>query len=186
MISEKTINTLELNKILNRLADYTSFSAGADLARELRPSVDMEEVKTWQRETQEARLLFENKHNVSMGGARDVRDASILAQRGVMIEPHVLLDIRTTLRRAGTLKKTLMRAMSQRWIWQKPFVKCSADQIVLVLGIHLMNSFLMLSIFQIPIAAYKLFKNWIAINFMVGLNLYSICWNDWVKQTTVS
>ncbi|HEX2620054.1 MAG TPA: hypothetical protein VHL11_07900, partial [Phototrophicaceae bacterium] len=80
MISEKTIHTLELHKILNRLADYTSFSAGADLARELRPSVDMDEVKTWQRETQEARALFENKHNVSMGGARDVRDVSILAQ----------------------------------------------------------------------------------------------------------
>ncbi|MBC8171747.1 MAG: endonuclease MutS2, partial [Anaerolineae bacterium] len=113
MISEKTIHTLELHKILDQLANHTSFSASADLARELRPSVDMDEVKTWQRETQEAHTLFENKVNVSLGGARDVRDVSMLAQRGVMIEPHVLLDIRMTLRRAAILKKTLGRLKYQ-------------------------------------------------------------------------
>jgi DNA mismatch repair protein MutS2 len=113
MISEKTVNVLELNKILNRLADYTSFSAGADLARELHPSIDVDEVKTWQRETQEARTLFENKTNISLGGARDVRDIAISAQRGVMIEAQTLLDIRSTLRRAGTLKRTLGRMKNQ-------------------------------------------------------------------------
>jgi DNA mismatch repair protein MutS2 len=113
MISEKTVKVLELNKILDQLANYTSFSAGADLARELHPSIDVDEVKTWQRETQEARALFENKTNVSLGGARDVRDVAISAQRGVMIEAQTLLDIRSTLRRGGTLKRTLGRMKSQ-------------------------------------------------------------------------
>jgi DNA mismatch repair protein MutS2 len=113
MISEKTVTVLELTKILTQLAHYTSFSAGGDLARELRPSIDVDEVKTWQRETHEARTLFENKTNVTLGGARDVRDVAIAAQRGVMIEAHTLLDIRTTLRRGGTLKRTLGRMKNQ-------------------------------------------------------------------------
>ncbi len=113
MISEKTIKTLELDKVLARLAKHTSFSAGADLARELVPSGDTEEVRTWQKETAEARLTFENQTNITLAGVRDVRDISISAQRGVVIEPSVLLDIRMTLRRATTLKRTLGRMSSQ-------------------------------------------------------------------------
>jgi len=113
MINEKSIRVLELNKVLNQLAQYTSFSAGADLARELQPSTDLEEARGWQKETTEARELFANKTNITLGGARDVRDVSIGAQRGMMIEAAVLLDIRTTLRRATSLRRTLGRMKHQ-------------------------------------------------------------------------
>ena len=109
MINEKSTVVLELHKILDRLAKETHFSAGADLAYELQPSVDLEEAQIWQRETAEARALYENKTNISLGGVRDVRDISISAQRGVLIEAHVLLDIRTTLKRGLTIKRTLGR-----------------------------------------------------------------------------
>ena len=108
-MNDKVIRVLELDKILNRLAGYTTFSAGADLARELYPSTDMEEARIWQQETAEARLMFANQFNASLGGARDVREQAILATRGIMIEASVLLDIRLTLRRATTLKRTLGR-----------------------------------------------------------------------------
>jgi DNA mismatch repair protein MutS2 len=108
-MNEKTVHILELNKILDRLADYTTFSASAELARELFPTTDLEEALTWQRETAEARLMFANQVNASVGGAHDVREAAMSATRGVMIEPSVFLDIRTTLRRATTLKRTLGR-----------------------------------------------------------------------------
>ena len=36
-MNEKSIQTLELNKVLEKLADYCTFSAGVDLARELFP-----------------------------------------------------------------------------------------------------------------------------------------------------
>lgn len=113
MISEKSIHTLELHKILDRLAKLTTFSAGAELARELMPSTDLTEAQTWQRETAEARELFENKTNISLGGVHDVRDISLAAQRGVIIEASTLLDIRTTLRRATTVKRMLGRMTSQ-------------------------------------------------------------------------
>ncbi len=108
-MNEKVIQTLELHKILDRLAQYTTFSAGADLARDLIPTVDLDEARNWQQETTEARLMFANQFHASLGGARDVREPALLADRGIMIEATVLLDIRLTLRRATTLKRTVGR-----------------------------------------------------------------------------
>ncbi len=109
MISEKTIVTLELHKILQELAGHTTFGAGAEFASELYPSTELEEVQLWQRETAEAVVLLEEHSNITLRGARDVREPVIRAQRGVIIEPSVLLDIRYTLRRGSTLKRSLGR-----------------------------------------------------------------------------
>jgi DNA mismatch repair protein MutS2 len=109
MISEKSTQTLELPKILEQLARHTTFSAGAQLARELFPTSDLDEARTWQKETAEARTLIENKVNVTLGGARDVRDAAMNATRGVLIDAQTMLDVRYTLRRATTIKRTLGR-----------------------------------------------------------------------------
>ncbi len=108
-MNEKTLYTLELHKVFDKLVEYCSFSAGADLARELFPSTDLEEARVWQRETAEARLLFANKQNLTLGGARDVRAAAVQATRGIIVEPQTLLDIRQTLRRATSLRRTLGR-----------------------------------------------------------------------------
>jgi DNA mismatch repair protein MutS2 len=123
-MNEKAIRVLELDKILNRLAAYTTFSAGADLARELFPTTDIAEARMWSQETAEARLMFANQFNASLGGARDVRDPVMLSQRGIMIEATVLLDIRLTLRRATTLKRTLGRMKGQY-----PLLAAIADQL---------------------------------------------------------
>ncbi len=109
MISEKSTQTLELPKILEQLTKHTTFSAGAELARALHPTTNLDQATTWQRETAEARALTENKVNFTLGGARDVREPAIQATRGIMIEAQVLLDIRQTLRRGTTVKRTVGR-----------------------------------------------------------------------------
>ncbi len=109
MISEKSTQTLELPKILDHLARHTSFSAGAELARQLHPTTNLDEAIAWQRETAEMRTLLANKVSFTLGGARDVRDAAMQATRGVMIEAQVMLDIRQTLRRGTTVKRTIGR-----------------------------------------------------------------------------
>ena len=109
MISEKTLAKLELHKILQDLRSYTTFGAGEEFAIELYPSTELEEVQLWQRETAEAVALLEERSNVTVRGARDVREPVIKALRGVVIEPSTLLDIRYTLRRGSTLKRTLGR-----------------------------------------------------------------------------
>ena len=109
MISEKTIATLELHKILQDVSNYTTFGAGEEFAIELYPSTELEEVQLWQRETAEAVALLEERSNITLRGARDVRDPVVRALRGVIVEPSTLLDIRYTLRRGSTLKRTLGR-----------------------------------------------------------------------------
>jgi DNA mismatch repair protein MutS2 len=113
MISEKAIHVLELTKILDRLAGHTTFSAGAELAHDLTPTTNLEDARTWQRETAEARTMFANQVNVSLGGARDVRDPAMGAMRGMLVEAQTHLDIRNTLRRATTLKRTIGRMKGQ-------------------------------------------------------------------------
>ena len=109
MISEKTLATLELHKILQELTSYTTFGAGEEFAIELFPSTELEEAQLWQRETAEAVALLEERSHITVRGARDVREPVIKAQRGVIVEPSILLDIRYTLRRGSTLKRTLGR-----------------------------------------------------------------------------
>jgi len=109
MISEKSLHTLELNKILDQVARHASFGAGAELVREALPTTNLEEARSWQRETAEALDMIRENTALNLAGARDVRAVAMNAQRGIVIEANVLLDIRYTMRRAGILQRTLER-----------------------------------------------------------------------------
>lgn len=108
-MNEKTLHVLEFHKVRAQLGGHTTFSGGAELARELWPTTDFEEAARWQQETAEALSMFANQVSVSVGGARDVREPAISSTRGIQIEPSVFLDIRTTMRRATTLRRTVGR-----------------------------------------------------------------------------
>src|SRR5437016_1005065 len=112
-MNDKSIRVLELPKILEQLARHSTFSAGAELTRALTPTSDIREALDWQQETTEARALLDAKSELNMGGARDVRVAAMQATRGVILDPQTLLDIRGTLRRATTIRRTLSRLRGQ-------------------------------------------------------------------------
>ncbi len=109
-VNTKTYHTLELNKILARLATYASFSASEALLLELEPTPHFSEAQRRQQETTEARDLLEERSTVSIGGARDVRPAVQGAQRSVLLNPTQLLEIRATLQSAAALKRTLLQS----------------------------------------------------------------------------
>jgi DNA mismatch repair protein MutS2 len=100
----KTLSVLEYHKILERLAANCAFSASADLARKLQPSTHLDEVQRLLAETTEAHHLLAASE-ASIGSAHDVRPAVELARRGGVIEPQEMLDIKSTLVSARTLKK---------------------------------------------------------------------------------
>jgi DNA mismatch repair protein MutS2 len=112
-MNEKSAHILELPKILEQLANFASFSAGSDVIRALRPSSDPHQVSVWQQQTAEARAMLEAKSDINMGGARDVRAAALQTLRGIVLDTQTLLDIRGTLRRATTLKRSLLRVRNQ-------------------------------------------------------------------------
>ena len=111
-MDSKSLQTLELAKILDRLAAYAAFSASKDAARHLSPTSDMGEALRRQTETTEARRLFSVNARVSVGGAHDVRPAASNASHGGVLEPTQLLDIKGTLQSAHRLKRFFEKAGS--------------------------------------------------------------------------
>ncbi|MDT8305775.1 MAG: endonuclease MutS2, partial [Anaerolineae bacterium] len=108
-MDEKTLRILEFDKILDRLAQYTSFSAGEAMALGLRPTADATEAARRQAETHEALLLFNAGSEATIGGARDVRRSADNAMRGFVLRPEDLLDVRNTLIAARNLQRALLR-----------------------------------------------------------------------------
>jgi len=112
-MDEKTLQTLEYHKILDRLAAYTSFAVSADKARALRPTANIDLARQRLEETTEAVQLLVTHADLSIGGARDIRGPVDLARRGGVLTPADLLDIKYTLVAARTLVRTFERLSSQ-------------------------------------------------------------------------
>jgi DNA mismatch repair protein MutS2 len=108
-MDEKTLTILEYPKILERLADYASFSASMELARALKPTDNLDEALMWQAQVSEARRLLSINADVSIGGAHDVRPLVDLAAHGGVLTPGELLDVRATLISARVLSRTFER-----------------------------------------------------------------------------
>ncbi len=103
----KTLHTLEFEKVLEKLSSYASFSASADLARNIHPTSKLEEAKDRQAFTTETRLLLDTQADVTVGGSRDVRGFVNRAAQHGMLEAEELLSIRYTLATARDLSRTL-------------------------------------------------------------------------------
>ncbi len=112
-MDSRTLRVLEFDKIRERLAQYTSFSLGAERARALLPSDDIRLVAEWQAETAEARRIVNEKSDIYIGGVHDLRPLLEQALRSSPILPADLLDVRYTLVRARTLQRTLGRLADQ-------------------------------------------------------------------------
>jgi DNA mismatch repair protein MutS2 len=112
-MDEKTFLTLEFPKILERLAGYAAFSASAELARELRPSVKLDEALRRQKITGEARHLLSVNADAGVGGASDVRPLIERAARHGVLDPSEMLAVKDTLVSARHLARTFERAAAQ-------------------------------------------------------------------------
>ncbi|MBN1220575.1 MAG: endonuclease MutS2 [Anaerolineae bacterium] len=106
-MQQKHLNTLEYPKILEKLAQYTMFSASRDLALALQPSPYLSEAQAWQAETTEADRLLSVKPNLGVGGARDVRPLVARTRRGAVLTALELLEIRQTLIAARSLQRNV-------------------------------------------------------------------------------
>lgn len=108
-MNQRSLTTLEFNKIVQQLAEHTAFSASRELALSLRPSPVEVEVREELQLTAEARRVLELKPGITVGGARDVRPAAHRASLGGVLSPNELLEIRDTLSSARTLRSTIER-----------------------------------------------------------------------------
>jgi DNA mismatch repair protein MutS2 len=103
-MDSKTLNVLEYPKILTKLAGFCDFSASMALARSLEPTDSFELATSRLAETAEARKILAMQ-GIGVGAAHDIRPAADLAARGGVLDPHALLDIKSTLISCRELKK---------------------------------------------------------------------------------
>ncbi len=96
-MDEKTLQTLEFPRVIEKLQDYASFSASAELSRALKPAPNLKEALERQALTSEARLLLSLKADISVGGAHDIRPLLNLASRGGVLTEAELLSVSGTL-----------------------------------------------------------------------------------------
>ena len=108
-MDDKYLSALEYYKIVQQLAEHTSFSASRELALALHPSADADKVRRWIQETTEARALLSTRTDVTVGGAHDVRPLARRAALQAMLQPPELLDVCGTLVSARSLRLVLMR-----------------------------------------------------------------------------
>ena len=104
-MDSKTLNVLEYPKILAQLAGFCDFSASMDLVRALEPTSSFELANARIAETTEARKLL-SMESAGVGAAHDIRPQADLAARGGVLDPHALLDVKSTLISCRDLKKS--------------------------------------------------------------------------------
>lgn len=108
-IEERTLNILEYPKVRERLAQHTSFSASRELALSLRPDDDATFIRRAQRATSAARQLFDTFPDITIGGARDIRQPVAKSLRGGVLEPEQLLEVSATLQAMRQLRVRLRK-----------------------------------------------------------------------------
>lgn len=105
----KTLHTLEYQKVLERLAGFCAFAASTEKAHKLYPTNILDEAHIRLAETSEAVQMLVTRPDLTIGGARDVRQVVDLAAHGGVLAPADLLDIKSTLVAARSLVRTFER-----------------------------------------------------------------------------
>jgi DNA mismatch repair protein MutS2 len=118
-LNQKTLQTLEFPKVLERLAHFTSFSASHELALGLLPVTDVQTVRKRQRFTSEAGRLLDLRPTLALTGVYDVRPTVRATGLGGVPEPQQFLDIASTLQGAASLRRTILKvAEVEDWLTQ--------------------------------------------------------------------
>src|SRR5437016_3009420 len=100
IMHEKSIQTLEYPKILEKVAREAAFSASKELVQELQPTPDLEEAQRRQAFTTEAYQLIELRNDAGVQGAHDIRPHVLRAAREGVLSPHDLLEVLATIQSA--------------------------------------------------------------------------------------
>jgi DNA mismatch repair protein MutS2 len=107
-LGDRDLELLEFHKIREILAGFTSFSASQELALNLTPLVDAEQVRLRLRHSAEARRLLSLSPDTHIGEVTDIREMVEMAALGKVLPPQSLLEIQKTLSAAHRLRSHLM------------------------------------------------------------------------------
>jgi DNA mismatch repair protein MutS2 len=108
-VHELVLAKLEYPEILERLAQHCRFGVAMERARELGPSGEFTTVAYLLEVTAEAVDLVTEFPDVTIGGARDVRELAERAAKGVRLQPADLLQVLDMITAARNLRRAFNR-----------------------------------------------------------------------------
>ena len=135
LYTEKTLKTLEFDKIREMLASCAMTEGAKEAARALVPSNDLDTVTLRQRQTTDAKRLMNVKGMPPFGDTKDMTDICDRADKGAILTARELLECANVLRtsrslleyvRVNKLFETVLDEMFERML---PDKKCE-DRIV--------------------------------------------------------
>ncbi len=103
----KSIAVLEFPKVIERLAALCGSPGGRELALQLTPSADVDEVRRRLAATAEARTLARLKPHFHMGQAPVIGNSLLAASRGAILPTGEILEVATLLRTARHSKNQI-------------------------------------------------------------------------------
>ncbi len=109
VIDSTVLQKLEFNEVLRRLSVHCQYSVAADLARHLQPTPDRRVAAMSVATTAEAVDLTNNFPDFTVGGARDIRELVLKAEKGARLQPPELLLVGDTVSAARRLKRSFLK-----------------------------------------------------------------------------
>ena len=103
LFTEKTLKTLEFDKIREMLASHALTDGAKEAALALAPTSDRDEVLSRLRKTTDAKRLMNIKGMPPFGDVRDMEDVCDRAEKGAILTPRELLDAANVLRTSRSL-----------------------------------------------------------------------------------
>ncbi|NLI89655.1 MAG: endonuclease MutS2 [Epulopiscium sp.] len=103
-MNKKVLNTLEYNKIIDKLLSKAHSVMGKEKVEGLLPSSDIEEVSRRQSQTSDAVSMAFRKGSIPMGGLRDIRPALKRIEIGAILSSTELIHIADVIRCAKGVK----------------------------------------------------------------------------------
>ncbi len=104
-MNQTTMEMLEYNKILELLASYAISEKGKETIRELKPSVDIQIIEGWMKETTEARMILGHNRNVPIHRLSDIDNIMNKLGKGNALLPSELTIISGLIVSGNRLKK---------------------------------------------------------------------------------
>ncbi|WP_164668431.1 endonuclease MutS2 [Virgibacillus doumboii] len=133
-MNDRILRVLEFNKIIEQLNSHAATMIGKDLCSSLKPSVNIEEVKSLHDETDEASQILRLNKAIPLGGISDIRPSIKRSVIGGVLNAGECLDVANTLYGGRQVKGFLEKIEEDL-----PILKEFAQQIVALreLEIHI-------------------------------------------------
>ncbi|NLI55056.1 MAG: endonuclease MutS2 [Clostridiales bacterium] len=107
MIQEKTLTTLEYDKIKNIMTQHLACEVGVEFAQKLRPADTLKDAETLQEQTSEAESIYTRTGRTPVTGFPDVRELVGRMHAALFLSTRELLAIAQAMRAAREAKDVL-------------------------------------------------------------------------------